>query len=107
MMRLYRLLLRLYPSSYRAEYGDELANLFAARHRGTGWIIAMLAAIADIVPNAIAVHWDILRHSRRRETRRSNHLRLGNRDLRSGIGHRMSAAGGTCGQRRPGDCVTR
>jgi hypothetical protein len=60
-MRFYRLLLRLYPASYRIEYGDELASVFATHHRGRFGIMAFFAAIADVVPNAFAVHWDILR----------------------------------------------
>jgi putative ABC transport system permease protein len=59
-MRLYRMLLRLYPSSYRGEYGDELAKVFAVRHRESPAVVAFVAALADIVPNAAAVHWDIL-----------------------------------------------
>ncbi|HEX3865790.1 MAG TPA: ABC transporter permease [Gemmatimonadaceae bacterium] len=62
-MRFYRALLRLYPSSYRAEYGDELAAVFAARRSadtGTlGSITTAALAIADVVPNAAAVQWDV------------------------------------------------
>ena len=32
-MRWYRALLRLYPQSFRAEYGDEMAAIFAERRR--------------------------------------------------------------------------
>lgn len=64
-MRFYRTLLRLYPVSFRAEYGEELCYTFAER---TGelsgpfsLIRILLAALADVIPNAIAAHWDVLR----------------------------------------------
>jgi putative ABC transport system permease protein len=59
-MRLYGLLLRLYPSSFRTEYESELTAVFAERARGFSRFRAALAAIFDIVPNAIAVHWELL-----------------------------------------------
>jgi putative ABC transport system permease protein len=63
-MRFYRWLLHLYPASLRAEYGDELASTFAARHVGASGVFGALgmfvAAIADVVPNAVAAHFDIL-----------------------------------------------
>jgi predicted permease len=64
-MRLYRALLRLYPSSFWAEYRDELCRAFADRTRGisgpVGPIAILLAALTDVIPNAIAAHWEILR----------------------------------------------
>ncbi|HEY4307406.1 MAG TPA: ABC transporter permease [Gemmatimonadaceae bacterium] len=68
-MSIYRALLHLYPSSFRAEYGDELAATFAAHHAGTSAIVKLFAAIADIVPNALAAHWDILRADLKHATR--------------------------------------
>ncbi|MBC7790380.1 MAG: ABC transporter permease, partial [Anaerolineae bacterium] len=63
-MRFYRALLRLYPSGFRAEYRHELYATFAERMREhTGPFSPLriaLAAIGDVVPNALAVHWDIL-----------------------------------------------
>jgi putative ABC transport system permease protein len=63
-MRFYRALLHLYPSSFRAEYGEELAAVFASRRRGARGFLAAVAtwclALADVVPNAVAVHADIL-----------------------------------------------
>ena len=56
----YRALLRLYPASFRAEYSAELARTFEESVRDRGHPGAVLAAIADVVPNAIAVHWGIL-----------------------------------------------
>lgn len=64
-MRLYRTLLLLYPSSFWAEYRDELCHAFAERTRGLSGPLAsvriILAALADVIPNAIAAHWDVLR----------------------------------------------
>jgi predicted permease len=60
-MRFYRLLLRLYPASFRAEYGDEMCSVFAARRRHEGPIVLWVAAIADVFGNAIRVHGDLLR----------------------------------------------
>jgi len=67
-MRFYRALLLLYPVSFRAEYGAELRAAFERQHPA-GDVFATLAmvaaAIADVVPNALAVHWDILRQDLR------------------------------------------
>jgi predicted permease len=64
-MRFYRALLRLYPWAFRAEYRDELARAFAERTRGRAGLGGALAtaadAIADVVPNALAAHFEILR----------------------------------------------
>ncbi len=69
MMRFYRALLWLYPQSFRAEYGEELSNVFAARFASHSGVLATLeiafAAVHDVVPNAIATHWDILRQDLR------------------------------------------
>lgn len=59
-MRFYRALLRLYPESFRADYAAELARTFEENVRNRGRIGAMIAAVTDVVPNAIAVHWGIL-----------------------------------------------
>ena len=58
---LYRFLLRLYPASFRAEYGDELLRAFqeSARHRGP--VAGTFAAVRDVVPNAVAAHGSMLR----------------------------------------------
>ena len=39
-MNLYRLLLHLYPSSYRAEYGDEMTAIFAQELRQSSGVLA-------------------------------------------------------------------
>ncbi len=59
-MRFYRLLLHLYPSSFRAAYGEELMTVFAAESQQRGRLLSFLAAIADVIPNAVAVHWEVL-----------------------------------------------
>ncbi len=63
MNQLYRRLLYLYPASFRVEYGDAMGALFAdksARARGSARIGLLFAAVADVVPNAIAAHFDLL-----------------------------------------------
>jgi putative ABC transport system permease protein len=63
-MTFYNLLLRLYPSSFRHEYGDEMRALFArARREATGFgvVVLWLGVIAEVAGNAAAVHADILR----------------------------------------------
>jgi putative ABC transport system permease protein len=57
----YRALLRLYPASFRAEYGEELLRAFADSTRGHGRVSATFAAIGDVVPNALLAHASILR----------------------------------------------
>ena len=82
-MRLYRGLLRLYPASFRREYGDEMAAHLpspAARRqrRGRRASALWLAAIAEVLRNAAIVHWDILRQDLRyiaRTLRRAPGLR--------------------------------
>ncbi len=68
-MRFYRALLRLYPEPFRAEYRDELCHAFAARAREISGPLASprlaLAAFADVVPNALAAHGDLLRQDLR------------------------------------------
>ena len=59
MTRLYRLLLRVYPASFRSEYGEEMCRLFAERRtRGDA---VWREAIADACITAPRVHLDILR----------------------------------------------
>jgi len=63
-MRFYRSLLRLYPAAFRAEYRDELCDTFAERARELSGPLArgriLLAALTDVIPNAVAAHWDVL-----------------------------------------------
>ena len=63
-MRFYDLLLRLYPASFRNEYGGEMRALFARRLQragGSGAAALWIATIGEVVFNAMAVHLDILR----------------------------------------------
>jgi putative ABC transport system permease protein len=68
-LRFYRALLRLYPASFRIEYGDRLCDAFivrCARHAGPLAPIAkFVAAVADVVPNAIGAHAELLRRDLR------------------------------------------
>jgi predicted permease len=61
---MYRWLLRLYPASFRNEYGREMATVFARERRDTRTALGMAAlwlrVIADTCVNAAAIHWDIL-----------------------------------------------
>jgi predicted permease len=61
MTRFYRALLRLYPASFRADYAAELTRTYEEGTRDRGGVAAALGAIGDVVPNAIAAHWEILR----------------------------------------------
>jgi putative ABC transport system permease protein len=73
-MTLHRLLMRLYPKSFRHEYGEELRRVFERRRREADSIgsAALLWAgeIADTIGTAARVHADILRQDLR-HTRRS------------------------------------
>ncbi len=64
MMRAYNLLLRLYPASFRNEYGEEMRRLFARRRRdvaGAGSVLLLyVQTIAEILGNAVLVHLDLL-----------------------------------------------
>jgi putative ABC transport system permease protein len=78
MIGLYRRLLYLFPSSFRGEYGDEMCALFAERSAGTGGLGGLgllLGAVADVVPNAVAAHWDLLIQDLRYTLRSLNHAR--------------------------------
>ncbi|MCC7010043.1 MAG: ABC transporter permease [Acidobacteria bacterium] len=63
-MRLYRLLLHAYPASFRAAHGDEMAAIVRARLRaahGFARVPVWLAVVGELIVNAPAVHWDLLR----------------------------------------------
>ena len=72
-MRLYRALLHFYPASFRAEYGEEMVSVFRARRRDVtnplSVLLLWIAGFFEILFNAIAVHWDILRQDLRYTTR--------------------------------------
>jgi putative ABC transport system permease protein len=67
--RFYRALLRLYPAGFRADYAAELERAYAESVRDRGRIGAALAAVGDVIPNAAAVHWEILVQDLRYTTR--------------------------------------
>src|SRR5687768_7296728 len=63
-MQIYRALQRLYPKSFRAEYGAEMEKDFARQWRGASagarsWLL--ISAALDTVWNAARVHGDITR----------------------------------------------
>jgi putative ABC transport system permease protein len=63
MIRFYRAVLRLYPSSFRAEYGEEMTAAFVhacAAAGPVGKVGLLLRTLADEVLNALAVHRAIL-----------------------------------------------
>jgi putative ABC transport system permease protein len=61
----YNLLLRLYPSSFRREYGEELRAMFRRRLRDAHGPLSLAAlwvsTVAEVAGNAALVHLDILR----------------------------------------------
>ena len=68
-MRLYRLLLRLYPASFRQEYGQEMASVVARQLRDASGPAARTRAWAlvlrETLANALLVHVDLLRQDLR------------------------------------------
>ena len=72
-MLLYRALLYLYPASWRAEYASEMSALFAARRRDAGRFLGLAALWLEVIPdlllNALAVQWDMLRQDTRHAAR--------------------------------------
>jgi predicted permease len=72
-MNFYRLLLHLYPSSFRAEYGDEMSAIFAlelGRRSGMAARCGLwFSTVSEIVFNAAMVHWEITRRDLFHSTR--------------------------------------
>ena len=71
-MRAYRLLLRLYPQSFRQEYGAELETIFRLRQReasGIGRPLLWLEALTDVIVNAARIHLDLLTQDVKHATR--------------------------------------
>ena len=68
-MRIYGLLLHLFPRSFRNEYGAEMTAIFARQRRdaaGLGSVLALWAVtIAQTLGDAARVHVDLLRHDLR------------------------------------------
>jgi predicted permease len=69
----YCLLLRLYPASFRAEYGDELCAAFAKTARQSSPARAIVNAVADVTWNAVGAHVDILAQDLRYAVRTLRH----------------------------------
>jgi predicted permease len=84
MTRLYRLLLLLYPSGFRREYGDEMTAIFAERAAAAGTLSRfgmLLGAIPEIAANALPMHGEML----------GQDLRYTARTLRRAPGFAMTA----------------
>jgi len=67
-MGIYRLLLYLYPASFRADYGEEMAAIFQVQlrsARGVAWLALWCGVFHEVIMNAPAVHWDILKQDLR------------------------------------------
>jgi len=81
-MRLYRLLLHLYPASFRREYGDELRRLHTLRRReASPFSLFWPDQVRDVVANAARLHWDLLQQD----------LRYAQRTLRRAPGFAVTA----------------
>ena len=72
-MNFYRLLLHLYPSSFRAEYGEEMSAIFALQLRRNSGLHAKsrlwFATVVEILCNAAMLHWEIARRDLLHSTR--------------------------------------
>ena len=68
-MRVYQLLMYLFPASFRAEYGSEMFAIFARRCEAAPNRVALVAtyaaAFCDAVIDAASAHLDILRQDLR------------------------------------------
>ncbi len=73
MIRFYRALLRLYPASFRAEYGEEMCAVFREGLAGAGGLRGRLAlavgAILDTLGSAAGTHGEICRQDLRHAVR--------------------------------------
>src|SRR5262245_32227209 len=77
-MRFYRLLLYLYPASFRADYGEEMAAVFRMQLRtvrGAARLTLWFAVFPEDIMNAPAAHWDILKQDLRYTARTLNRAR--------------------------------
>jgi predicted permease len=77
-MLLYRALLRIYPRSFRREYGAEMEAIFRARRRqATGLAVAGLwaEAVSDVVVNGVLAHWEQFTQDVRYSLRSLSHAR--------------------------------
>jgi predicted permease len=72
MTRVYRALLRLYPAGFRREYQAEMVDIFEARAARVGaWgrVGLIVGAVPEVMVNACAVHWEMLRQDLRHTAR--------------------------------------
>jgi putative ABC transport system permease protein len=77
-MRIYRLLLYLYPASFRSDYGAEMEAIFRIHlhnARGATRLALWFAVLHEVIMNAPAVHWDILKQDLRYTARTLNRAR--------------------------------
>ena len=77
-MRIYRLLLRLYPASFRADYAEEMTAIYRAQLREFGGVrrlILWFAVVQEVIVNAPAAHWDMLKQDLRYTVRTLNRAR--------------------------------
>lgn len=125
-MWLYRWLLRLYPTGFRAEYGDEMQAVFIKKRRAASGVSAILAvwleAVLDVIRHAVPLHLDALRQDVRytlRSLARTPSFTLNNRSgsvifvlwrrsssaraMRSGFGRTITIRR-TCILRKPVPC---
>jgi predicted permease len=68
-MKLYRALLSIYPASFRRQYRAEMLGIFARRRLEAAGLLAVVgfwaATVCEVVANAAAAHWDLLRQDLR------------------------------------------
>ena len=77
-MRIYRLLLHLYPASFRSDYGREMEAIFRMHlrnARGAARLALYFGVLHEVMMNAPAVHLDILRQDLRYTARTLNRAR--------------------------------
>jgi hypothetical protein len=77
-MRIYQLLLHLYPASFRADYGEEMVAIFRSQlraARGVARLTLWFTVFHEVIMNAPAVHWDILKQDLRYTARTFNRAR--------------------------------
>lgn len=61
---LYRALMRMYPRSFRQEYGESMAAMFSERWAQAsvaGRVGLVMSAVPETLGNALLVHWELLR----------------------------------------------
>jgi predicted permease len=73
LMNFYRLLLHLYPPSFREEYGHEMTAIFALQLERGGGLAARCrlwgSAFVEVLFNAAMIHWEIARRDLFHSTR--------------------------------------